>query len=404
MTGAPTGFSIAAVFRNFGVRARILFCAAVPMIVIAIVAVLGLAGLSEVFHGNEFLQQCHGVIEKAMTVEVLGLEMESGFRGYLLTDQAGRMKRYTDAATRVEQTLKELQDVEKDPARSAILKKAQQSLAAWRKEYAEPIVEQRRQSKSREEVASLPGREAAVEGERHLAEFRTSMAVYSKQYKSYMAKLSEDVKKWNNSTRLMVSAAVPAVIILTMGIFLLFSGTIRRPLIEAGQLVDAVIRGDLSRRIDLKGGVEVRRLGDALTKMVRTIQAQADQILEGLKILSESTSQIAATGAQLSASTSKASAAVSETTSTVEEVKQAAKLAGEKAKHVSRSSQATVKIAESGTQSTEETVQRMSLIRDQMLRRSENCPTSSLRFLTHPKTCSVFCPTDNSSRDSSHFD
>ncbi len=38
------------------------------------------------------------------------------------------------------------------------------------------------------------------------------------------------------------------------------------------------------------------------------------------------------------------------------------------------------------------------------LRRSENCPTSSLRFLTHPKTCSVFCPTDNSSRDSSHFD
>ncbi|MFH0824147.1 MAG: methyl-accepting chemotaxis protein, partial [Pseudomonadota bacterium] len=111
---------------------------------------------------------------------------------------------------------------------------------------------------------------------------------------------------------------------------------------------------------------EIGELAASFQIMVDGLKRQIGNTVEGINVLSSSAAEISATVAQLAMSTSKTSAAITETTTTVEQVKQAARVAGEKARKVAKDSQEAVKVAESGRQATEETVRRMSLIKDQM--------------------------------------
>lgn len=366
MNSATSRFSVGHMFRNLGIRARLLLCAAIPSVLIVIVAVVGLKGLEKVFEGTRLMSRYHRIMEQATKAEELALEMQTSLRGFLLTNEQGHLEPYEKAAAEVKKAFKTLKKMLVDRQLLAILEKAQASLTTWQKDIADPAIASRSKAKDRDEPLAQPGQTSFGEGEQAFGEFRQSMAEFRKQHETLMEGVESKVEGENADAEFLVKAAVPVVILVTFVIFSLLSGTIRRPLLEAESLVQAVIRGDLSQRIELEGGIEVRRLGDALTEMIKTIRGQADQILEGLNILSESTSQIASTGTQLAMSTSKASAAVSQTSSTVEEVKQAARLAGEKAKHVAESARKTVKTAASGTQATEDTIERMNLIKDQM--------------------------------------
>ena len=66
------------------------------------------------------------------------------------------------------------------------------------------------------------------------------------------------------------------------------------------------------------------------------------------------------------AATSKVSEGVSETSTTVEEVRQAARVSSDKAKRVAESAREAVQVSEAGQKAAHGTIQRMSLIRDQM--------------------------------------
>jgi methyl-accepting chemotaxis protein len=76
--------------------------------------------------------------------------------------------------------------------------------------------------------------------------------------------------------------------------------------------------------------------------------------------------EIAATVGQLALSSTKVSSAVNRTIVTVEEVKQSAKVAGEKARTVAERSAGGVRVSETGRKATEDTIDRMKLIKEQM--------------------------------------
>jgi methyl-accepting chemotaxis protein len=156
------------------------------------------------------------------------------------------------------------------------------------------------------------------------------------------------------------------VIALTFIIFYLLSGMISRPFRQAQVFFQAVVDGNLTGRMEVRSDNEIGRLGSALNQMVEWLKNQADQVLEGISVLTASASEIATAGAQLAASTSRSSSAVTETTTTVEQVRQAAQVAGEQAKTVAKNSRHAVEISDSGRQATEDTIQGMNQIKEQM--------------------------------------
>lgn len=89
-------------------------------------------------------------------------------------------------------------------------------------------------------------------------------------------------------------------------------------------------------------------------------------ISEGVSALSTTASQISATIAQLASNASETAAAVSETTTTVDEVRQTAQVAADRAKAVADSAKGAALAAETGRKATEQTVEGLNLIRDQM--------------------------------------
>ena len=79
-----------------------------------------------------------------------------------------------------------------------------------------------------------------------------------------------------NRTYLMLTLAVVAVIILTLG--LLFSGRISDPARQLKRAMEAVRGGDLNARVDIRSGDEMEYLGDGFNQMAETLSDTIEEV------------------------------------------------------------------------------------------------------------------------------
>jgi len=167
------------------------------------------------------------------------------------------------------------------------------------------------------------------------------------------------------SYRVIVITATAGIVAAILAF--LIARAIAVPMTTIAGQVSRISEGDLtveireSERRDELGG-----LVNAVSAMVRGLRDQVRGLLEGVLVVSASAQQISATVSQVAENTSKTSAAVAETTTTVEQVRQAARVSGDKAKQVAQTSRQAVDISEDGKSATRGTLQRMTVIREQM--------------------------------------
>ena len=164
----------------------------------------------------------------------------------------------------------------------------------------------------------------------------------------------------------VLSIALAAGLIASIVAFVLARSVTKPVLALAGQAT-RISEGDLTLQLQkLTRSDEVGILHNAFKNMVDSLRTQIRQTLDGVSVLTSSAAEISATASQLATSTNITSSAVTETSSTVEEVKQAARVSSEKAKSVSASSKNAVLISERGKKATDETIQKMNVIKEQM--------------------------------------
>ncbi|MBI5568887.1 MAG: methyl-accepting chemotaxis protein [Desulfomonile tiedjei] len=163
---------------------------------------------------------------------------------------------------------------------------------------------------------------------------------------------------------MMVAVLIASVVAVSA---FLLARTIARPMAAIAEQASHISEGDLTVEIpELKRADELGDLARAFRLMAGNLRYQIKQVLEGVSVLSSSAAEISTTVAEVAASTSQTSSAVTETSATVEQLKQAARMSGDKAKKVAAGSIQAVKISESGKKATDDTIERMGLIRDQM--------------------------------------
>lgn len=171
------------------------------------------------------------------------------------------------------------------------------------------------------------------------------------------------------ATDLAYKIALIAVIITLVVAFIAFllARTIARPVTVLADQVNKVGHGNLNIEVPATDRIdELGILARAIDNMVKSLRQQTSKIIDGVNILSSSAAEISATMQQVAVSTSKTSSAITETTTTVEQVKQAAKVSSQKAKDVAETAQMAVRIADDGSKATEDTVHRISVIKEQM--------------------------------------
>ena len=125
-----------------------------------------------------------------------------------------------------------------------------------------------------------------------------------------------------------------------------------------------IAAGDLRAKVEPQSEKDV--LGHAFAAMVGNLQRLTADLTHSVNVLGTSATQISTSTSQLAASASETATAVGETTTTVEEVRQTAEISSQKAKTVSDTAQRVAQISLSGKRATQDTVEGMTRIREQM--------------------------------------
>jgi methyl-accepting chemotaxis protein len=130
------------------------------------------------------------------------------------------------------------------------------------------------------------------------------------------------------------------------------------------EVAKKIAAGDLTVQLQPQSARDT--LGIAIGEMISSLRQMTGEIQESSNVLAAAASEIMSSTSEVASSVSETTTAVSQTTATVEEVKQTATVSDQKAQYVSDTAQKAAQVLVDGTRSVEETIARMTLIRDQM--------------------------------------
>ena len=167
-----------------------------------------------------------------------------------------------------------------------------------------------------------------------------------------------------------VIALAVAGLVLVLAIIL--ATRISGPIVAIAAVIRKVAAGDLTVATpDISRGDEIGDLVEAFGDLREGLRTQINRVMQTVNTLASSSSEVVATAAQVAFSSTQTSSAVTEVATTVEQVKQSAKVGSEKARIVAQDSRESVSVAESGKESTERTIEKINLIRNEMKSISE---------------------------------
>ncbi len=102
------------------------------------------------------------------------------------------------------------------------------------------------------------------------------------------------------------------------------------------------------------------------TKIEEDLRAQAQEVIQGVGVVSEAVSRILTSMTQVVSGATETAASVTEAATTVEQVKQTSQMSNQRATDVATIAERAVQVSQTGEQSVQEAIEGMTLVRDQM--------------------------------------
>jgi len=164
---------------------------------------------------------------------------------------------------------------------------------------------------------------------------------------------------------IIYGTALSVIIIFVIGFLVVRN--ISKPLKVITKIATLIAANDLSVNIPpTERKDEVGILNQAFRQMVETLRKSIKDIIEGINLLSSTSSEILAATTQVASGSAETATAISETTTTVEEVRQAVQLSSQKANRVSENAQQAAQVTQIGQKAVDETISGMHEIQNQM--------------------------------------
>jgi methyl-accepting chemotaxis protein len=132
---------------------------------------------------------------------------------------------------------------------------------------------------------------------------------------------------------------------------------------EYAAFAGKVAEGDLTVRVEPKGGDELTDLAVSLNSMVENLAGMSGRVKDGASAISSSASEILATVNQQTAGANQQSAAINQTTTATEEIRASAQQAAQKVDEVAHQAQEAIRTSDEGTEAVEAIVAGMGEIR-----------------------------------------
>lgn len=331
-------------------KTKIAATAIIPIILFLILATVGLLCLKELMTMVNRVEDSCRTVFAVMKVQNTSRDMRTTLESYMLSRKDAVLDEIKQRENDYSSAFDALEAQTSHPKIKTLLTEAKNSMERWRKEVLEPSVRSRRPVERTSDwdtfqlnMANILARENQILSERKAAVHDFASLIY----------------------KIVIFGAL-LVVILAMPLGYVVPRSITKPLSKAVELAKVIAAGDLTRTLESRGEDEVGTLSKALNQMAESLRGNLKKTAEGARTLASSAAQISSSVSQMASSATETSSSITETVSTVEELLQTARLTSEKARNVAQSAHLAVQTSHEGEKAIEETVNKISTIRDEM--------------------------------------
>jgi methyl-accepting chemotaxis protein len=164
---------------------------------------------------------------------------------------------------------------------------------------------------------------------------------------------------------LMLAALLLGLAAGVAAVFALIRNIVPR-VTAASRFASKVADGDLTGRIEPKGGDAITDLANTLNTMVENLADTSTRMKDNAATVSSSANEVLAAVTEQNAGANQQSAAINQTTTATEQIRASAELAAQKASDVSEQAQDAIRVSEEGSEAVGAIVDGMSAIREKV--------------------------------------
>lgn len=334
---------------------------------IALVSVLSsgavLATLTQLHDATEASIRSSQVIKALDGFHGAMLDQETGLRGYLLTGRESSLDPYRAGGAALDRSIARLHAfVAEDPETSRYLADAERSARTWQADIAEAAIRGMADPATRPEALKI---EAQGSGKQLFDSFRAKLAAIETVQERIRVMQNERLMRAERNASLALWGGAVITLLICAGIGVAINRLIVRPLGSVMAFAERVGEGDLSGKLEARGGDEISRLGRALNGMVAGLADLARTNRAATADLNAAAAEIRASAQEQAASVEEQFAAVQETAATVDEITHSGAQISKRAGEVIATAQATAQTSRQGLRAVADTAKAMDAIRDQ---------------------------------------
>jgi signal transduction histidine kinase len=264
--------------------ARVAFLALLVAAVVGASFVVFLIAVSSLRRATDREARSKDVTSAALRVENLIVDMETGVRGYVLTQRQAFLTPYRNGQRQWPAAAEQLRQlVANDPTQTQRVRRIENLARSYDRDYAIPVLDI---AKVAPDVAQSPA--STIAGKKYIDDIRSTFD----RILAVEASRSRARSEAAGSTARRAELAGVASLVISVGLVLLFGlwvvRSVARPVREASDAASGVAAGDFSIRLPEEGVGEVAALGAAFNSMTRSLEEGRRALLEQNERLQES--------------------------------------------------------------------------------------------------------------------
>jgi len=177
-------------FRNVGLKLKILLGSSVTLVLIVVLGLVSIYANKELIQSNKWVDHAHTVIAAANQIVAAGVDMETGMRGYLLAGKEEFLEPYKGGQKKLYELIVSLSEtVENNPAQVKLLSEVKANIDAWKKDVTEVQIALRREIGDAKTMNDMADLVKQAKGTLYFDKFHSQVAEFISREAKLMSEL-----------------------------------------------------------------------------------------------------------------------------------------------------------------------------------------------------------------------
>jgi methyl-accepting chemotaxis protein len=181
-------------FGDISIRKKILFGAAIPSVLMAVLACISYMTVERLLGSVSFVDHSHRVINNSLAVQDAADRMDASVRGYLLTGRFEFLEPFRQSEDDLDTQMQNLKDLSKDdPEKLKLISEFAQVIQTWKATRAVPAIELREEISKGKDMDDLGKMVAEGSGKEKFDKFRFLMRQFADNEDKLLAELEAKI-------------------------------------------------------------------------------------------------------------------------------------------------------------------------------------------------------------------